>query len=1021
MGQNDGTIVDQTAPSLTEEGATPERIPLDSKEVFTVSNHYELLELAQRKFDCMRRKNKELTKDNHHLIRGRTKLDVNDENNKKVNQLLSSLLYLSLMAHKVDDMKKILEQKNNDSYREWQGLFSSLHSPLFHLRERRMHNNRAKKIYSRKCHYKTMYQNIDIKLEENSVTSRNLSGTLSKITEEHHKIQQLLQTKNGLEVDLAESRKEIENVRSLISTANERIATTVSENSVLNEQLRVTEIREVELRQHVKDATESLEKKEHETHDLREETAKLMKSAEVLRKDLTVATMEKLHDRAGFDKCVLDYKDRKNDLESRLEISLSEVAQLRAKMERDASESSKEVTTAKGTTAVVEIELKNTRDSCEKMVQDLILRTKERDRQLTNQAALQEMLNSKDKDNRELNETLALRLEEYNILNASHHDATKSMGERISLLEEKLEAKCCDEEDTKKKAKQFESRVKEIQIENACIMSDRDKSKEDCTVLKETCNRLEEHLQTTKDYQRNVDAKQNLLQKEVMSLDRALEQKNSEKSCLTQKINLMTDKFSQCSQSAQDKSINAESKMSKMQSNIDLLKLEEERAKTEIISFEKTNKSLEKALSETLQLQKHTLECSENTLNKEVLKLNVSLERSRIEKKGLDETLLALKNSFESCKGNAKEREDEIEKKLNYVTTEQQKSENKLLHLQGKNLSLEKALSTTIDSQLSSSLEKYTMVQQEIISLKKILITVMEKNESKISTIHSELSDSQVAQRKSYDRLSTMNEELNKIDTNCQNVESVVKEYFNKSINERANQTNDTLIALEKTNSALEKKIVNEMKESSIQINNSIQILEKGACANQSAKNEVQDQITTLKEDLKRTQSDHENKQEVLKEYVDATITKTTNERNNTLMSLEKTNSSFKKETVDELEKKNTEINNSIQILEECTLYSKRSENANNHIKIPSLDTSNHSLQKNHSANTHIEKRNDFDGIIVPTAISLPNNTKLQFDVVREKNKDTPYANIHQQVAQRTAKNIIEIGLIRVGKDVHVL
>ena len=102
--------------------------------------------------------------------------------------------------------------------------------------------------------YKTMYQNTDIKLEENSITSRNLSGTLSKITEEYHKIQQLLQTKNGLEVDLGESRKEVENVRSLISTANEWFA-------------------------------------------------------------------EKLHDRAGFDKSVLDFEDRKNDLESRLEIS----------------------------------------------------------------------------------------------------------------------------------------------------------------------------------------------------------------------------------------------------------------------------------------------------------------------------------------------------------------------------------------------------------------------------------------------------------------------------------------------------------------------------------------------------------------------------------------------------------------------------------------------------------------------------------------------------------------------------
>ena len=47
-----------------------------------------------------------------------------------------------------------------------------------------------------------------------------------------------------------------------------------------------------------------------------------------------------------------------------------------------------------------------------------------------------------------------------------------------------MEAEFCDEEDTKKKAKQFESRVKEIQIENTCMMSDRNNSKEDCTVLK---------------------------------------------------------------------------------------------------------------------------------------------------------------------------------------------------------------------------------------------------------------------------------------------------------------------------------------------------------------------------------------------------------------------------------------------------------------------------------------------------------------------------------------------------------
>ena len=110
------------------------------------------------------------------------------------------------------------------------------------------------------------------------------------------------------------------------------------------------------------------------------------------------------------------------------------------------------------------------------------------------------------------------------------------------------------------------------------------------------------------------------------------------------------------------------------------------------------------------------------------------------------------------------------------------------------------------------------------------------------------------------------------------------KQVYTKTTNDR----NNTLMSRAKTNSSFKKEIVDELEKKNTEINNSIQILEKGACATQSVKNEVQNQITTLKEDLKRTQSDRENKQEVLKEYVAATNTKTTNERNNTLMFLEK-------------------------------------------------------------------------------------------------------------------------------------
>ena len=88
----------------------PTRI-ITVKNEYTVKDQDEMLILAQRKFDYLRRKNRERAKSSRYqrLSRGGRMTKSNNEQTK-VSQLLSSLLYLSLMMHKVDAMKK--ENKN---------------------------------------------------------------------------------------------------------------------------------------------------------------------------------------------------------------------------------------------------------------------------------------------------------------------------------------------------------------------------------------------------------------------------------------------------------------------------------------------------------------------------------------------------------------------------------------------------------------------------------------------------------------------------------------------------------------------------------------------------------------------------------------------------------------------------------------------------------------------------------------------------------------------------------------------
>ena len=194
------------------------------REAFTMSDHEDMLALAQQKFDEIRRRAREQANEaRFDRIRGRNRQNqvVQEDVSPKTNYLLSTLLYLSLMMHRVEDMKQILQHHNGDSYREWRQLFDNLHSPVFNMQERKIQDERVKRIYSRKSLYKGSLDETKKQLDEHkeyaakmqsdtNTTAQHMSNTISRLTDENKSITAMLLSKQHVEVDLSKSSKEVE-------------------------------------------------------------------------------------------------------------------------------------------------------------------------------------------------------------------------------------------------------------------------------------------------------------------------------------------------------------------------------------------------------------------------------------------------------------------------------------------------------------------------------------------------------------------------------------------------------------------------------------------------------------------------------------------------------------------------------------------------------------------------------------------------------------------------------------------
>lgn len=181
------------------------------KDHFTTEDYDTMLKLAREKFDELRRMSKDRGSASSRYTRARTARISKDE--VKITRLLSSLLYLSLMMNKVDDMKQALEHHDCTLYREWEGLFTSLHSPLFHLKERKFQNERTKKIFSRKLRYKDLYNETKETLHKASETSKEMSEAITKLTESNNNAQAKLEAHFDLEKRLIASEAKIESLK----------------------------------------------------------------------------------------------------------------------------------------------------------------------------------------------------------------------------------------------------------------------------------------------------------------------------------------------------------------------------------------------------------------------------------------------------------------------------------------------------------------------------------------------------------------------------------------------------------------------------------------------------------------------------------------------------------------------------------------------------------------------------------------------------------------------------------------
>ena len=317
-------LQDETLFNLTNDNdedkssSSPPTKVITVKQHFTIADHDEMLSLAQEKFDDLRQKSRERASSSRYSGRASAirRRSVESQEEKKIAQLLSSLLYLSLMMHKVDDMKQILEANSGTLYNEWQTLFESLHSPVFHLRERCMHNERVKKIYRRKSKYKAMFEEAKASLMRLEGSTQELGHALLKMSEENFNSQAMLADKCNIELELGSTQKQVQQLLENVQRQENEISLAKEAREKLESSLGMAEKRNNMFEQKILDDEAVADKAAKEMADLCRDTKDLQVKLQNAEQQLAVLEKERefLHDQiqqqAVKHKLLVDAKEK---------------------------------------------------------------------------------------------------------------------------------------------------------------------------------------------------------------------------------------------------------------------------------------------------------------------------------------------------------------------------------------------------------------------------------------------------------------------------------------------------------------------------------------------------------------------------------------------------------------------------------------------------------------------------------------------------------------------------------------
>lgn len=180
--------------------------------------------MTQQKFDSSRRK---LNQINVALK------STNDRGKKghllkqsKNLQVYSTLLYLSLMMHKIEEIKMLLKENDPGLYVENALIFDSMKSPAFHLQHQAINMAKGKKVFDRKQVYKLKFEEECAKVAEMEKSAQSLQKEVVRLqtvaTETAHEFSESIKS---LSASQAQERQDAERLRTTLIEGKEGSST----------------------------------------------------------------------------------------------------------------------------------------------------------------------------------------------------------------------------------------------------------------------------------------------------------------------------------------------------------------------------------------------------------------------------------------------------------------------------------------------------------------------------------------------------------------------------------------------------------------------------------------------------------------------------------------------------------------------------------------------------------------------------------------------------------------------------